>query len=115
MPSKTRGPRPPLSPAILHILLALSRGDLHGLGIADEAARASDGVVVLGPGTLYRSLYTMRESGLVASVEAAAASDPRRKSYRITPDGLRLLQAELARLERLIDYAREKDVLAEGA
>lgn len=106
----------PLRPAVFHILLALAAGDLHGLGIADEAARASEGVVNLGPGTLYRSLDEMRASGLVEKVEAPeAGADPRRKYYRITARGRALVRSELARLSRLVSHAREQDVLPEGA
>lgn len=108
-------PAVPLKSPVLHILLALSTGDLHGLGIADEVASASGGAVELGPGTLYRSLDQMRASGLVTRVAAPeAAADPRRKYYRITPAGSRLLQAEVARLQRLVAYARTSRVLPES-
>ncbi len=50
----------PLSPATLHILLALAGGDQHGYGIMKEVARQSEGQYKLGPGTLYleRRSYT---------------------------------------------------------
>jgi len=115
MPRTHSDDLPPLKPAVLHILLALTKGELHGLGIADEAAEASGGSVKLGPGTLYRSLDEMRAMELVEKVEPEPDSDPRRKYYRITNDGRQLLQAEMARLERLVTYARERDLLPEGA
>lgn len=105
----------PLKPAVLHILLALSEEELHGLGIADEAAVASGGSVKLGPGTLYRSLDEMRTMALVESVPLRDGNDPRRKYYRITRKGRQLLQAEMARLARLVSYARDRDLLPEGA
>ena len=46
----------PLSPAVLHILLALSGEDRHGYGIMQEIARQSEGQYKLGPGTLYDNL-----------------------------------------------------------
>jgi DNA-binding PadR family transcriptional regulator len=46
----------PLSPAALHILLALAGEDLHGYGIMLEVARQSVGQYKLGPGTLYDNL-----------------------------------------------------------
>lgn len=106
----------PLRPAVFHILLGLSTGDLHGLGIADEALRASEGVVNLGPGTLYRSLDEMRAAGLVEKAEAAPeGADTRRKYYRITADGRALLQTEVARLGRVLAHARKRNVVPEGA
>lgn len=104
----------PLKPAVLHILLALTKGELHGLGIADEAVEASGGSVRLGPGTLYRSLDEMSAMELVEKVAPRPDSDPRRKYYRITRQGRQLLRAEMARLARLVSYARERKLLPEA-
>jgi len=102
----------PLRPAVFHILLALAGGDLHGLGIADEVERASDGTTELGPGTLYRSLSEMTDAGLIRAVRApAAGADPRRKYYRITPAGRRLVTAEAERLQRLVGAARARRII----
>ena len=96
----------PLRPAVFHILLALSNGELHGLGIADEVGRASEGLIHLGPGTLYRSLDEMRDLDLIEKAAAPPVdADPRRKYYRITPGGKSLLRAELGRLQRLVAHA----------
>ena len=104
----------PLRPAVHHILLALNAGDRHGLGIAEKIERISDGALVLGPGTLYRSLSEMMERGLIAAAPAPSDDeDPRRKHYRITSSGRELLVRETARLGRLLDAARAQGVLAE--
>ena len=60
----------PLRPAVFHILLALARGELHGLGIAEAIDDATSGAVTLGPGTLYRSLKEMARDGLIGEVPA---------------------------------------------
>jgi DNA-binding PadR family transcriptional regulator len=99
----------PLRPPVYHILLALTRGALHGLGIADEVEVASEGVVELGPGTLYRSLAEMAEAGLIESVAAPeSGADPRRKYYGLTPSGRGLLMEESARLMRLVETAKAR-------
>jgi DNA-binding PadR family transcriptional regulator len=116
MPSDALCEQLPLRPAVLHILLALSGSDLHGLGIADEVEQSSDGVVELGPGTLYRSLAEMTAAGLIRSVPAPSeGADPRRKYYGLTEEGRRLLAAEAARLDRLVGQARARNVLVEPA
>lgn len=103
-------------PPVFHILLALSAGDMHGLGIAQEVEEASDGAVELGPGTLYRSLAEMVDAGLIRSVRAPAAdADPRRKYYRITAAGKALVASEAERLERLVRTARSRNVLPDPA
>ena len=98
----------PLSPAVLHILVALSREDLHGYGIMQEVARASGRQVKLGPGTLYDNLEKLLEDGIIEeSPRARADSDPRRRYYRLTGFGRRLLSAEVARLQSVLRAARE--------
>lgn len=111
-----RGAGTPLRPPVFHILLALSRTDLHGLGIADTVERDTDGTVELGPGTLYRSLKEMANQGLIVEVEAPDEdADPRRKYYRATPEGRRLVSAEAARLASLVRLAEERDLLPDRA
>lgn len=106
----------PLRAPVYHILLALASRDLHGLGIADEVEAASEGVLELGPGTLYRSLSEMAEAGLIRGVDAPdEGADPRRKYYGITAEGRELLAEETARLSRLVDRARARNTLPEGA
>src|SRR5262245_40783359 len=55
----------PLTPAVLHILLALSVQERHGYGIMKQVASDSQGKVKMGPGTLYGSLGRMMEAGLI--------------------------------------------------
>lgn len=105
----------PLKRAVFHILLALSARDLHGLGIAEEVERVTDGQIQLGPGTLYRSLKQMAERGLVRDVESPLPDDdPRRKYYGITEGGRAALEAEAARYERIVETIRERNVLPES-
>lgn len=99
-----------------HILLALAEQELHGLGIADSVARTTDGAVDLGPGTLYRSLKQMLDSGLIREVRAPDSdADPRRRYYAITADGRRRAAVEAARISRIADLARERKLLPERA
>lgn len=106
----------PLNVPVFHILLALAERDLHGLGIADWVEEATDGAVALGPGTLYRSLGQMTERGLIREAEAPQGdADPRRKYYAITAEGRRRVSAEAARLERLVEVARARNLLPERA
>ena len=103
----------PLSPAIHHILLALADEERHGYGIMLEVARLTDGVTRMGPGTLYGTIKRLLQSGLIE--EAATRPDPelddeRRRYYRITPLGSKVLQAETSRISLLLTAARAKKV-----
>jgi DNA-binding PadR family transcriptional regulator len=97
----------PLSPAMLHILLALAAEDRHGYGIMQEVARQSEGQYKLGPGTLYDNLDKLAKQGMVQEApRPAEKDDPRRRYYRLTPFGRGVLQADLARLENVLREAR---------
>ncbi len=97
----------PLSPAALHILLALAGEDLHGYGIMLEVARQSAGQYKLGPGTLYDNLEKLLEQGVVEeSIQKSAAEESRRRYYKLTRFGRRLLATEITRLEGVVRQAR---------
>lgn len=97
----------PLSPATLHILLALASEDRHGYGIMREIARQSDGRYKLGPGTLYDNLQKLLEQGIVEERPARSADDdPRRRYYRLSRFGRGLLVTEITRLESLVREAK---------
>jgi DNA-binding PadR family transcriptional regulator len=97
----------PLSPAALHILLALVSEDRHGYGIMQEIARQSDGRYKLGPGTLYDNLEKLLNQGVVEeSARRSLTDDPRRRYYRLTAFGRRLLATEITRLEGVVRKAK---------
>src|SRR5215467_5276678 len=92
----------PLTPVVLHILLALSEGERHGYAIAQEIEETTDGRVRTGPGTLYGSIQRMLASSLIEEAPARRATpddDARRRYYRATSFGRRVLALELERLD----------------
>ena len=101
----------PLTPAVLHILLALADGEKHGYAIMQEADRLSGGQVAMGPGTLYGSIKRMLQAGLIVEIDERpepGLDDERRRYYRLTDFGSRVLGAEARRLENLLAAARRK-------
>ena len=96
----------PLSPATLHTMLALVDGDKHGYAIMQEVARQADGQFKLGPGTLYDGLARLMEKGLVLEVAATEEADKRRRYYRLTPAGMKVVAAEVKRLEGVLTEAK---------
>ena len=108
----------PLSPAVFHILLALADEERHGYGIMQEVKRRTDGKVRLGAGTLYGAIKRLLEKGIIA--ETDERPDPelnqeRRRYYRLTDFGQRVLRVEVSRLNQLVQQARAKEVLPEIA
>lgn len=105
----------PLTPALLHILLALADAERHGYGIMQEVARLSDGALSMGPGTLYGSIQRMLAASLIEESDerpAADLDDERRRYYRLTPFGRAVMGAEMKRLASLVQVARAKRVLS---
>ena len=106
-----------LTPAMFHILMALADRDRHGYGIMQEIAARTDGAVRLGPGTLYRSIKTLLEGGMIEDSDVRPdpeLDDERRRYYRITAMGMRAAGDEARRLERLVELARDKQLLRGG-
>ena len=101
----------PLTPAVLHILLALSTQERHGYGIMKQVESDSQGKVKMGPGTLYGSLGRMIDAGLIRESDKKVdpkMDDERRVYYRITALGQKSLAAELERYRQVVAVAREK-------
>ena len=103
----------PLTPAVLHILLALSTEERHGYGIMKQVESESQGKVKMGPGTLYGSLGRMIEAGLIRERDKKVdprLDDERRIYYAITGVGQVTLAAELERYRAVVAVARRKQV-----
>jgi len=104
-------PSPLLTPAVFHILLALSSGERHGYGIMKQVEADTQGKVNMGNGTLYGSLKRMLDAGLVEESDKRVdpqMDDERRIYYRITDVGAKALAAELERYKRIVTLAQEK-------
>jgi len=103
----------PLTPIVLHILLALAEGERHGYAIAQEIETATAGQVRAGPGTMYGSIQRMLTANLIeeAAADAKQADDDRRRFYHMTTLGRRVLELELQRLVDVVAIARGKSLL----
>lgn len=104
----------PLPSAAFQILLALVDEDLHGYGIMRQVEDQTEGRVRLGPGTLYSSIRSLLEARLIEEVAARAEARPgdeRRRYYRLTSAGRKLVRAEAERIADLLRVARSKKIL----
>jgi DNA-binding PadR family transcriptional regulator len=95
----------PLKPVDLQLLLALAQEEQHGYGLVQAIDEATAGLVKLDPGNLYRVIKRLLAAGLVAESDRRTAPDAgneRRRYYRLTALGGRVLAAELRRLQALV-------------
>ena len=106
-----------ITPLTYVILLALADADRHGYGIIKEIEARLGASAAPSTGALYLALQRMEAEGLLAEspTRPAADDDARRRYYRITRRGRAAVAAEAARLETLVDAARQKDLLPRGA
>ena len=107
----------PLKPVDLQLLLALSEEDRHGYGLVQAIGERTDGLIALEPGNLYRVIKRLLDDGLVAESARVAVEDgaERRRYYRITTLGHRVLAAELRRLDQLVRSAQARELVTRWA
>jgi len=101
----------PLKPHWFHVLLSLAGEGQHGYAIMQEVLERTGGKVRLWPATLYGTLKRLMDQDLIAESDARPAAeldDSRRKYYRLTPLGRRVLGAESERLEDLVRVIHAK-------
>jgi DNA-binding PadR family transcriptional regulator len=101
----------PLKPHWFHVLLSLADQEQHGYGIMQEVLDRTDGKVRLWPATLYGTLKRLIEQDLIEESDERPApelDDARRRYYRLTRFGRRVLAAESERLVDLVRVIRAK-------
>jgi DNA-binding PadR family transcriptional regulator len=104
----------PLPSAAFQILLSLTDEDLHGYGIMRQVEQQTSGRMRLGPGTLYSSIHALLEDDLIEELDRSgerAATDERRRYYRLTTAGRKVAHSEAERLADLLRVARAKRIL----
>lgn len=95
----------PLKPHWFHVLSSLLHQDQHGYGIMQDVLERTDGKVRLWPPTLYGTIKRLMDVELIEPSDTrppAELDDSRRRYYRLTNLGRRVLAGECARLEELI-------------
>jgi DNA-binding PadR family transcriptional regulator len=101
----------PIKPQWFHVMLSLADQDQHGYGIMQEVLERTGGKVRLWPATLYGTLKRLMDEDLIAESDERPApelDDARRKYYRLTNLGRRVLTVESERLEELVRVIRAK-------
>jgi len=108
----------PLTPAVFHILLSLAGGDRHGYAIMQDVAESTEGQIKLGPGTLYGTVKRLLEAQLIEESDErpdAHLDDERRRYYRLTGVGERVVRAEAQRYADIVAIARGKKLIGKTA
>ena len=98
----------PLREPTFYILLSLSPGPKHGYAILKEVENLSEGRVKLSTGTLYGAIKRLLDRGWIRRVEDPLpnGTDRERKAYILTEQGRQVLNAEIKRLQKLVNVAQ---------
>ena len=94
----------PLTPAVFHVLMALSDGPLHGYAVMKRVEEESG--IQMGPGTVYGSLQRLEDAGWVSAGSTDERDARRGRAFELTASGRGSLVVEarrIARLSRLVD------------
>ena len=105
----------PIKPVELLVLTMLSAGDRHGYGIRQDIVEHTQGALALEAGNLYRTIRRLEHAGLIDESGRRPASDSddeRRRYYRLTPFGRKVLAAELERLRDLVRLGEARRIIA---
>jgi DNA-binding PadR family transcriptional regulator len=105
----------PLKPVELLVLSMLSAGERHGYGIRQDILEHTDGHIALEPGNLYRTMRRLEQDGLVEESgrrPAAESDDERRRYYRLTQFGRKVLAAELERVRDLVRLGEARRIIS---
>lgn len=95
----------PLSESYYYILLCLAKGNNHGYGIMQQTQEMSQGQVVIGSGTMYGATGNMMKKGWIQEIMSTDEGFERRRLYSLTETGREILEAEIQRLQRMLNNA----------
>lgn len=88
--------------AELLILSSLEDGQLHGYDIAREISRRSGGVLTFHVASLYPLLYKLEDRAWIAGRWVEKNGQRRRRYYRLTAEGRRVLAKQRSRWEAFV-------------
>jgi PadR family transcriptional regulator, regulatory protein PadR len=84
------------------ILKTLTRGVMHGYGIAQHIKLLSEEVLQVEEGSLYPALQRLQLQGWVASDWAQSENNRRARYYRLTPEGKKQLEQEVTHFDHMM-------------
>lgn len=96
--------RPDLLPGTLDMLIlkTLTRGPLHGYGIAQSIKRLSDDVLTVEEGSLYPALQRLLLQSWVKAEWKMTDTNRRARFYTLTPAGRKQLGIEVSEFQQMI-------------
>ncbi len=89
------------------VLLLLAEQPMHGYELAGRLKELGIGRADMDPSLIYRILRLMEESGMASSSLDDTGAGPARKVYRLTPEGMEVLDIWAANLDDVLELLQE--------
>lgn len=86
----------------LLVLKAVSWGPMHGYGISKWIEERTAEKLEIVDSALYKALHRLEDTGAIEAEWGTSENGRRAKYYSLTPDGRRLMRAEIATWKRYV-------------
>jgi transcriptional regulator len=105
---RSQTPQSGILPGTLDLLVlkTLSRGSLHGYGIAQHLHQTTSSFLNVGEGTLYPALHRLVVNGWAQAEWKSSETGRRARYYTITAAGRKHLKAQEREFEQMVDAIR---------
>lgn len=90
----------------LLVLKTISRGSLHGYGIAQYLHQTTSSFLTVGEGTLYPALQRLLANGWAVAEWKQSETGRRARYYTITAEGRKHLRAQEREFDQMVDAIR---------
>ena len=85
------------------VLQSLRLQPMHGYALVQHIKQRSNELLQVEEGSLYPALQRLLKDGQVKAEWEISASNRRVRTYRITPAGIKHLEREVSRFERMLE------------
>ncbi len=85
------------------VLQSLQRQPMHGYALVQHIQQRSRELLQVEEGSLYPALQRLLKAGLVKAAWEISATNRKVRTYRITPAGVKHLEHEVSRFERMLE------------
>ena len=85
------------------ILRTLTKGPMHGYGVAQFIRQRSEEVLQVGEGSLYPALQRLRVQGYISAEWGESENKRRARYYRLSKKGQKQLEREVESFERVME------------
>lgn len=85
------------------VLESLRRRPMHGYALVQHIRERSRELLAVEEGSLYPALQRMLRDGLLKAEWEISSTNRRVRTYRVTPAGIRHLEREVHRFERMLE------------